>query len=85
MDWNINSIAFSTGRADALGKVGISYGLGMIVGPFLGGYITAAVSEEAAAATAAVGSLFSAILVLVFIPSNTKELQVADSSKDSKG
>ena len=75
----------SKGRADALGKVGISYGLGMIVGPILGGYITAAISEEAAAATAAMGSLFSAALVLIFIPSNTKALQVADSSKDSAG
>ena len=72
---------FPSGRADALGKLGISYGLGMIVGPFLGGLITSASSEETAAATAAVGSLISAALVLLFIPSNTKELITADTKK----
>ena len=57
----------------------------MIVGPFLGGFITASASEEAAAATAAVGSLLSAAIVLCFIPSNTKQLQAAESTKDGDG
>lgn len=70
-------------RADALGKLGISYGLGMIVGPFLGGFITAAASEEAAAATAAVGSLLSVALVLAFIPSNTKQSQISEGVKEN--
>ena len=26
-------------RADALGKLGVSYGIGMIVGPFVGGLV----------------------------------------------
>lgn len=72
-------------RADALGKLGISYGLGMIVGPFLGGFITAAASEEAAAATAAVGSLLSVALVLAFIPSNTKQSQISEGVKENDG
>ena len=27
-------------RADALGKLGLSYGVGMVIGPFLGGLVT---------------------------------------------
>ena len=27
-------------RADALGKLGLSYGVGMVVGPILGGLLT---------------------------------------------
>ena len=57
----------------------------MIVGPFLGGLITDAASEELAAATAAAGSVLSAALVLIFIPSNTKQLQVVENKTESKG
>jgi MFS family permease len=27
-------------RADALGKLGLSYGVGMVIGPFIGGLVT---------------------------------------------
>jgi len=27
-------------RADSLGKLGLSYGLGMVVGPFIGGLVS---------------------------------------------
>jgi len=80
----ITDVSRSENRAAALGRVGISYGLGMIVGPFLGGLITAAASEELAAATAAAGSILSAVLVLIFIPSNTKQLQVVENKTESK-
>ena len=26
-------------RADALGKLGVSYGIGMVIGPFIGGIV----------------------------------------------
>ena len=72
------------GRSDALGKIGISYGLGMIVGPFIGGLITERFDEQSAALAAAFGSLLSVLLVFVFIPSNTKAFQAHDSEEKEK-
>ena len=36
----MTDISESSGRADALGKLSLSYGVGMVFGPFLGGLIT---------------------------------------------
>ena len=41
--------SFLIDRADALGKLGISYGVGMIVGPTLGGWLAKNYSEQFAA------------------------------------
>ena len=35
----VTDMAEKSKRADSLGKLGISYGVGMVVGPFIGGII----------------------------------------------
>ena len=61
-------------RASSIGRLGIAYGVGMVIGPFIGGLITEHFSEPAAAATACFGSVISIMIVLWTIPYNTKEL-----------
>ncbi|XP_041361794.1 solute carrier family 22 member 18-like [Gigantopelta aegis] len=72
-------------RADALGKLGMSYGVGMVIGPLVGGLITKHVSEEFAAFLASAGSLLSIVLVLAFVPKHTKkpEAKVAEEASSS--
>ena len=36
----VTDLGDSNNRADALGKLGLSYGVGMVVGPVLGGQFT---------------------------------------------
>ena len=36
----VTDMTESRSRAEALGKLGLSYGIGMVVGPFVGGIIT---------------------------------------------
>ena len=69
----------AAGRADALGKLGVSYGIGMVIGPFVGGLITKNYGEQSAAFFAAGFSVLSIFIALLFIPRNTKSL-----SKDEK-
>ena len=59
-------------RSDKLGKLGLSYGVGMVIGPVIGGLCTKHASEQVAAFVAACGSLLSVALVLTFIPVTTK-------------
>ena len=59
-------------RSDKLGKLGLSYGIGMVMGPIIGGWCTKYASEQIAAFVAAAGSVLSIALVLSFIPSHTK-------------
>ena len=35
----VTDMTDSTQRADALGKLGVSYGIGMVVGPIVGGIV----------------------------------------------
>ncbi|XP_002131621.2 solute carrier family 22 member 18 [Ciona intestinalis] len=59
-------------RPDKLGKLGLSYAIGMVLGPVIGGWCTTYANEQVAAFVAACGSLLSIALVVLFIPSNTK-------------
>ncbi|KAH3709494.1 solute carrier family 22 member 18-like isoform X2 [Dreissena polymorpha] len=67
-------------RTDALGKLRISYLIGMVLGPMIGGQITQHFSEEMAAFVACMGSILSIVLVLLFVPHRTKKVEVADKS-----
>ncbi|XP_022337784.1 solute carrier family 22 member 18-like [Crassostrea virginica] len=70
-------------RADALGKLGLSYGVGMVIGPFLGGLVTKYSSEQAAAFVACFGSFLSIAFVWMFVPQRTKKTQVKEASSSA--
>ncbi|XP_023262062.1 solute carrier family 22 member 18 [Seriola lalandi dorsalis] len=59
-------------RADALSKLGLCFGVGMIAGSTLGGHLNTRYGEAFTACFGAVGSAFSLLLVLKFIPKTTK-------------
>uniref|UniRef100_A0A673M505 Organic cation transporter-like protein 2 n=1 Tax=Sinocyclocheilus rhinocerous TaxID=307959 RepID=A0A673M505_9TELE len=61
-------------RADALGKLGLCFGIGMIAGSSLGGTLSTP-------SFAAVGSFVSLLLVLNFIPKQTKIQTMPESNK----
>ncbi|XP_043101773.1 solute carrier family 22 member 18 isoform X1 [Puntigrus tetrazona] len=67
-------------RADALGKLGLCFGIGMIAGSSLGGTLSTRFGEKFAASFAAVGSFVSLLLVLNFIPKQTKIHTVPESN-----
>uniref|UniRef100_A0A8C2L3N5 Organic cation transporter-like protein 2 n=1 Tax=Cyprinus carpio TaxID=7962 RepID=A0A8C2L3N5_CYPCA len=69
-------------RADALGKLGLCFGIGMIAGSSLGGTLSTRFGEKFAASFAAVGSFVSLLLVLNFIPKQTK-IQTMPEKKGS--
>ncbi|XP_038051575.1 solute carrier family 22 member 18-like [Patiria miniata] len=70
----ITDLTDDTQRAEALGRLGLSYGLGMIVGPLIGGMVTKYYSEQHAALVSCMGSLLSVLLVQLFIPVQTKKV-----------
>lgn len=71
----ITDLSDKKSRSSQLGKLGLSYGVGMVIGPVVGGLCTKYSSEQAAAFVAAAGSLLSVALVLMFVPKNTKALR----------
>ncbi|XP_012690148.1 solute carrier family 22 member 18 [Clupea harengus] len=71
-------------RADALAKLGLCFGIGMITGSSLGGTLSTRYGETCAACVAAVGSFVSLLLVLKFIPKHTKEQRVQEKSDKSR-
>ncbi|XP_055062776.2 solute carrier family 22 member 18 [Misgurnus anguillicaudatus] len=68
-------------RADALGKLGLCFGIGMITGSSLGGTLSTRFGEKFAAYFAAVGSCVSLLLVWNFIPKQTKINTAQESDK----
>lgn len=59
-------------RPDALAKLGLCFGVGMITGSTLGGHLNTRYGERFTAFVGAAGSAFSLLLVLKFIPKTTK-------------
>lgn len=70
-------------RADALSKLGLCFGVGMIAGSTLGGHLNTRFGETFTAGFGAVGSTFSLLLVLKFIPKTTKS-QAPTPGRDSE-
>ncbi|XP_005109387.1 solute carrier family 22 member 18 [Aplysia californica] len=62
-------------RAAALGKLGLSYGIGMVVGPIAGGLVSKFFSLETGALLACFGSLLSVLLIVTFVPAQVKKVQ----------
>lgn len=74
----MTDVSGSTQRADALGRLGVSYGVGMVVGPTVGGYITSLGATESqgthlAASVAAAVCAVAMVIVLAFVPHSTKD------------
>uniref|UniRef100_A0A8C9SRH0 Organic cation transporter-like protein 2 n=1 Tax=Scleropages formosus TaxID=113540 RepID=A0A8C9SRH0_SCLFO len=67
-------------RADALAKLGLCFGFGMITGSSLGGTLSTRYGETFTACMSAAGSLLSLALVLKFIPKHTKKQRTAKGS-----
>ncbi|KAF3686751.1 Solute carrier family 22 member 18 Organic cation transporter-like protein 2 [Channa argus] len=70
-------------RADALSKLGLCFGIGMIAGSTLGGHLNTRYGETFTACCGAAGSAFSLLLVLKFIPKTTKT-QSSRTNTDSE-
>ncbi|XP_074522691.1 solute carrier family 22 member 18 [Halichoeres trimaculatus] len=71
-------------RAEALSKLGLCFGIGMIAGSTLGGLLITRYGETFTACVGAAGSLFSLILVLNFIPKSTKSQASTAQTQDKK-
>lgn len=69
-------------RADALAKLGLCFGIGMIAGSTLGGQLIKHYGETFTASVGAAGSFVSLLLVLQFIPKTTK-VETAESKTKS--
>ena len=70
----ITDITSKRSRADFIGKLGVLHGIGMIAGSVAGGVVTHAFNEKTAAVVAAMSNLFSIVVIIFFIPKNTKEI-----------
>jgi len=62
-------------RTKALGMMGAIFGLGFIVGPLLGGFVSERFSIAAAFAIPAVLSVVNAVLIYLILPESNKNLQ----------
>lgn len=84
----VTDISGKDERADALGKLGVFYAVGMVIGPSTGGLITHTYGERTAAFLSAFVSCVSIVIAYLFIPGNTKstskEMVTSDSSKQSE-
>ncbi|XP_055010347.1 solute carrier family 22 member 18 [Boleophthalmus pectinirostris] len=71
-------------RADALSKLGLCFGVGMLTGSTLGGHLNTLYGEKVTACVGAVGGAFSLLLVRMFIPKNTKAPTKAKTEGEKK-
>ena len=74
------SFSSDNGRADALGKLGVSYGVGMVLGPMVGGVITQRASPQTAALVAAALSSLCVFMVFHSVPPRTKKSATEETS-----
>ncbi|KAF4094339.1 hypothetical protein AMELA_G00012130 [Ameiurus melas] len=68
----VTDLSENNKRADALAKLGLCFGIGMITGSSLGGTLSTRFGEKFAAYVASGGSVINLLLVLKFIPKHTK-------------
>ncbi|XP_020630963.1 solute carrier family 22 member 18-like isoform X2 [Orbicella faveolata] len=85
----ITDISDKTGRAEALGKLGLAFSLGIMAGPMTGGVVAEKFGDRMVAFTASALSISSVIMVQLFLPKNTKskikkETAVSDSEHLNK-
>lgn len=80
----MTDVSDSAERANALGRLGVSYGVGMVVGPIIGGYVTTLRSEQFASGVAAGLCVLTMIAVLIFVPASTKNPQKVETKENKK-
>jgi OCT family organic cation transporter-like MFS transporter 18 len=71
----VTALSSDKDRAAALARLGFSYGIGMVIGPTIGGLVTTNFGEYAAAFLAAAGSSISLLLVILYVPNIPKQVQ----------
>jgi len=71
----VTALSSDKDRAASLARLGFSYGIGMVVGPTIGGHVTTHFGEYAAAFLSAGGSCISLILVILYVPNIPKQVQ----------
>ncbi|XP_056463851.1 solute carrier family 22 member 18 [Gadus chalcogrammus] len=72
-------------RANALSKIGICFGVGMIAGSTIGGNLNTMFGETITAYVGAFGCSFTLLLVLMFIPKSTKPQSPSTSINRENG
>jgi len=80
----ITDTSDETGRANALGKLGLAFSLGIMAGPLLGGSLAEQFGNHMVAFTASAVSLLSVVMVLVFLPKNTKSGNKEESYSEQR-
>ncbi|XP_053576408.1 solute carrier family 22 member 18 [Bombina bombina] len=81
----ITDLTVESKRADALGKLGLCFGLGIITGSSLGGYLASKYGLYTPTCISLVASIICCLIVMVYIPVQTKIKQhVSTSDKSSK-
>ncbi|KAK3785937.1 hypothetical protein RRG08_013940 [Elysia crispata] len=76
----VTDVCSPSKRADALGKLGISYGVGMVVGPMIGGIVSRLFSIEKGALVACVLSLVSIVITFLYVPASVKKSAASQDS-----
>ncbi|KAM9301996.1 solute carrier family 22 member 18 [Gastrophryne carolinensis] len=71
-------------RADSLGKLGLCFGLGIIIGSSLGGYLATRFGLYTPTFIALAASLVSCVIVRIYIPRKTKMLEDKPPTEQSK-
>ncbi|XP_039248180.2 solute carrier family 22 member 18-like [Styela clava] len=80
----VTDISDPNSRSAQLGKLGLSYGIGMVIGPIVGGLCTKYAGEQTSAFVAAAGSAVSFVLILLFLPVDTKIFSQLKKDMDKK-
>lgn len=71
----ISDITYPEDRADMMGKLGVSSGLGMIVGSAIGGFITSHFGNRMPFFVAIVVDVLCIVIVMVLIPKDTTHIR----------
>lgn len=80
----ITDLTTAQERAGALGKLGLCFGVGIIVGSSLGGYLATRFGLYTPTLIALAASLVSCVIVMSYIPAQTKAKQEGPSPAQGK-
>ena len=81
----ITDITSDAERAGGIGRLGIFYGVGMVVGPLLGGMVVEAYDEQTSVAVLAAGAAFCIAVIFFLIPADTKKYSTSTTKEKATG